>query len=94
MTVVVTRDLSRKMKNTVSIRAHEFAVDEGPDNGGEDLGPTPHDLYDYDAVETPVLIDEEFQGRPRKLLGQSSSPFEIDITLPSQRVRRFADLLS
>jgi putative redox protein len=46
MTIVVTRDLSRKMKHTVSIRAHELAVDEGPDNGGEDLGPTPHDLYD------------------------------------------------
>ena len=46
MTIVVTRDLSRKMKHTVSIRSHELAVDEGPDNGGEDLGPTPHDLYD------------------------------------------------
>ena len=46
MTIVVTRDLSRKMKHTVSIGAHEFAVDEGPDNGGEDLGPTPHDVYD------------------------------------------------
>jgi putative redox protein len=46
MTIVVTRDLSRKMKHTVSIRSHELVVDEGPDNGGEDLGPTPHDLYD------------------------------------------------
>ncbi len=29
---------------------------------------TPHDLYDYDAVETPVLVDAEFHGQPRKLL--------------------------
>ena len=29
---------------------------------------TPHDLYDYDAVETPMLVDANFQGRPRKLL--------------------------
>jgi alcohol dehydrogenase (cytochrome c) len=29
---------------------------------------TPHDVYDYDAVQTPVLVDEEFQGKPRKLL--------------------------
>ncbi len=29
---------------------------------------TPHDLYDYDAVETPVLADAVYQGQPRKLL--------------------------
>lgn len=29
---------------------------------------TPHDLGDYDGVETPVLIDRIYQGRLRKLL--------------------------
>jgi alcohol dehydrogenase (cytochrome c) len=29
---------------------------------------TPHDLYDYDATETAVLVDAEYKGRPRKLL--------------------------
>jgi alcohol dehydrogenase (cytochrome c) len=29
---------------------------------------TPHDLWDWDATETPVLIDTVWQGRPRKLL--------------------------
>ena len=29
---------------------------------------TPHDLYDYDATETPVLVDAVYQGQPRKLL--------------------------
>ena len=29
---------------------------------------TPHDLYDYDGVETPVLVNMEYQGRPRKLI--------------------------
>jgi len=28
----------------------------------------PHDLYDYDAVQTPVLVDAAFQGQPRKLV--------------------------
>src|SRR6266702_2476155 len=28
----------------------------------------PHDLYDYDAVQTPVLVDANFKGRPRKLV--------------------------
>jgi alcohol dehydrogenase (cytochrome c) len=33
---------------------------------------TPHDLHDWDATETPMLIDAEFRGRPRKLLAQGN----------------------
>jgi alcohol dehydrogenase (cytochrome c) len=29
---------------------------------------TPHDLWDWDAQQPPVLVDAEWQGRPRKLL--------------------------
>jgi alcohol dehydrogenase (cytochrome c) len=29
---------------------------------------TPHDLFDYDGTETPVLIDATYKGQPRKLL--------------------------
>ncbi len=29
---------------------------------------TPHDLWDWDAQQPPVLVDTEWQGRPRKLL--------------------------
>ncbi|MDA2938759.1 PQQ-dependent dehydrogenase, methanol/ethanol family [Acidobacteria bacterium AH-259-A15] len=29
---------------------------------------TPHDVWDWDAVQIPVLVDMEFQGRPRKLM--------------------------
>jgi alcohol dehydrogenase (cytochrome c) len=29
---------------------------------------TPHDVWDWDAVQTPVLIDANWQGQPRKLL--------------------------
>jgi alcohol dehydrogenase (cytochrome c) len=29
---------------------------------------SPHNLYDYDAVQTPVLVDTIFKGRPRKLV--------------------------
>jgi PQQ-dependent dehydrogenase (methanol/ethanol family) len=29
---------------------------------------TPHDLHDWDAEETPMLVDAEFHGRPRSLL--------------------------
>ncbi len=33
---------------------------------------TPHDLHDWDATETPVLVDAAFHGRPRKLLLQGN----------------------
>ena len=29
---------------------------------------TPHDLFDYDATETPMLVDAIFRGQPRKLV--------------------------
>ncbi|HEY3928178.1 MAG TPA: PQQ-dependent dehydrogenase, methanol/ethanol family [Candidatus Koribacter sp.] len=31
---------------------------------------TPHDLYDYDATQVPVLLDADWEGQPRKLLIQ------------------------
>ena len=33
---------------------------------------TPHDLFDYDAAETAVLIDANYQGAPRKLLVEAN----------------------
>jgi len=33
---------------------------------------SPHDTHDYDAVQTPVLFDGEFDGHPRKLIAQAS----------------------
>jgi alcohol dehydrogenase (cytochrome c) len=33
---------------------------------------SPHDTHDWDAVETPVLVDANFHGKPRKMLMQSS----------------------
>jgi alcohol dehydrogenase (cytochrome c) len=34
--------------------------------------PSPHDTHDWDAVETPVLVDGDFHGEPRKMLMQTS----------------------
>jgi alcohol dehydrogenase (cytochrome c) len=33
---------------------------------------TPHDLFDYDAVETPILIDAVYNGEAHKLLVQAN----------------------
>lgn len=46
MAITVQRDLSGTMRHIVRIGQHAITVDEPPANGGEDSGPTPHDLYD------------------------------------------------
>jgi putative redox protein len=46
VTIEIVRDRAYKMKHTVHVRQHAWAVDEPPANGGEDLGATPHDVYD------------------------------------------------
>jgi alcohol dehydrogenase (cytochrome c) len=45
-----------------------------PDNGklAWAFQPSPHDTHDWDAVETPVLVDGDFHGTPRKMLMQTS----------------------
>ena len=34
--------------------------------------PSPHDVHDWDAVETPILFDGEFHGEQRQMLAQAS----------------------
>ncbi|HEY3939980.1 MAG TPA: acido-empty-quinoprotein group A, partial [Bryobacteraceae bacterium] len=34
--------------------------------------PSPHDTHDWDAVQTPVIFNDEYNGVPRKLLAQAS----------------------
>jgi len=46
MAITVTRDRTGRMTYSVAVRGHRFTVDELPAQGGEDAGPTPHDLYD------------------------------------------------
>ncbi len=45
-----------------------------PDNGKLQWAfqPSPHDTHDWDAVETPVLVDADFHGQPHKMLMQTS----------------------
>ena len=46
MAIVVSRIRTGKMKHTVAVRRHSIVVDEPESNGGEDAGPTAHELYD------------------------------------------------
>jgi putative redox protein len=46
MTISVVRDLSAPMRHHVHVREHVIAVDQPVADGGEDSGPSAHDLYD------------------------------------------------
>jgi putative redox protein len=46
MSITVRRDTTHPMRHTVAIRGHELVVDGNLGEGGEDAGPSAHDLYD------------------------------------------------
>jgi putative redox protein len=49
MSIIVTRDLSQptqSMRHVVQVRNHQFIVDGSLEEGGNDAGPSAHDLYD------------------------------------------------
>ena len=46
MTIELRLDRTAKLAQTVHVRAHEMVTDVSEAEGGEDAGPSPHDLYD------------------------------------------------
>ena len=68
MRISVTRDRTGKMRHVVQVRQHAFAVDEGPANGGEDSGPTPHDLYDAALAACKALTVLWYANRKQLLV--------------------------
>jgi putative redox protein len=55
MAITVTRDRTEKMRHIVAVRDHRFPVDELAAVGGDDSGPTPHDLYDASLAACKAL---------------------------------------
>jgi putative redox protein len=46
MTISIKRDQSLAMRHIAHVRNHIISVDGTPEEGGDDAGPSPHDLYD------------------------------------------------
>ncbi|HTD73729.1 MAG TPA: OsmC family protein [Steroidobacteraceae bacterium] len=46
MAIKIVRDQTALMRHEVRVGSHVFAADASIDDGGEGLGPNPHDLYD------------------------------------------------
>jgi len=46
MAITIVRDQKARMRHEVRVGPHIFAADASISDGGEELGPNPHDLYD------------------------------------------------
>ncbi len=88
MTITVTRDRSHPMTHTVDIRGHRIVVDEGPAVGGDDLGPTPHDLYDAAVAACKALTMVWYANRKAIPLEDVAVSIERDDTQERQGTYR------
>jgi putative redox protein len=55
MSITVRRDGTTGTRHILQVRAHDIPIDASPDAGGEDAGPTPHDLYDASIAACKAL---------------------------------------
>ncbi|WP_426194943.1 OsmC family protein [Massilia sp. DWR3-1-1] len=55
MTLTVKRDLSQALRHNVQIGRHALVVDGSLAEGGNDDGPSPHDLYDAALASCKAL---------------------------------------
>lgn len=55
MSITVRRDDPSGTRHRVQIRQHSFTVDASVAGGGQDEGPSPHDLYDASLASCKAL---------------------------------------
>src|SRR5690349_9450302 len=78
MKITATRDRAGKMRHVVAIRNHRIPVDEVAAVGGEDTGPTPHDLYDAALAACKALTMVWYANRKQIPLEDVSVTVERD----------------
>ena len=88
MPITVTRDRAQKMAHTVAVRNHRLTVDEPPAVGGDDLGPSPHDLYDAAVAACKALTMVWYANRKSIPLEDVAVSVERDDTQERQGVYR------
>ncbi|MDB5961764.1 MAG: osmotically inducible protein OsmC [Massilia sp.] len=83
MTLTVKRDVSKAMRHTVRINEHELTVDGSIAEGGDDAGPSPHDLYDA-ALASCKAMTVVWYAR-RKAIPLTSVDVEIERDASAER---------
>lgn len=94
MTITVTRERSGPMRHTVRIDRHTLTVDEPPPNGGEDAGPTPHDLYDAALAACKAMTMVWYAQRKQIALEDVEVEVERDATAEQRGTYRLRALVS
>lgn len=94
MSITVTRDRTGKMKHRITIRDHEFVVDSDVAAGGEDAGPSPHDLYDSALGACKALTMLWYANRKSIPVEDISVEVERDASEESKGTYRLKALVS
>jgi putative redox protein len=93
MPITVTRDLSLPMRHIVQVRDHQFAVDGTVEEGGNDTGPSAHDLYDAALGSCKALTMVWYARRKGIPLEDVKVTVERDASEERQGVYRLATRL-
>ncbi len=93
MSITVTRDLTQPMRHVVQVRAHQLAVDGSVEEGGDDSGPSPHDLYDAALISCKALTLVWYARRKGIPLQDVQVTVERDASAERQGVYRLATTL-
>jgi putative redox protein len=90
MSITVTRDLSLPMRHAVQVGGHQFTVDGTVEEGGDDTGPSAHDLYDAALGSCKALTMVWYAKRKAIPLEAVTVTVERDASQERQGVYRLA----
>ena len=93
MSITVTRDLSQPMRHVVQVRDHQITVDGSVEEGGNDFGPSAHDLYDAALISCKALTLVWYAKRKDIPLRDVRISVERDASAERQGVYRLATTL-
>lgn len=93
MSIIVRRDTAYPMRHTVLVRDHELTVDGLIEEGGDDAGPSAHDLYDaalgtckaltlvWYAKRKGIPLEDVEVSVDRDASGERQGVYKLDTTL-------------
>lgn len=90
MTIKAIRDLSLPMRHIVHVRNHLISADGSLEEGGNDAGPSPHDLYDAALAACKALTVVWYAKRKGYPLEQVETTTERDASEERKGVYRLA----
>ena len=93
MTIKVLRDQSLPMRHIVHVRNHIVSTDGSVEEGGNDAGPSPHDLYDAALSACKALTVVWFARRKNIPLEHVEVSMERDASEERQGIYRLGATL-